>query len=172
MRMKSAERDQRELKSQVIQQKVMNHELFGQVRVMMLYASFEYEVNTNIILSEAIKKGIKVVLPRADKKSHQLIPCWVQNLTQDLSRGIYGNLEPQGQGLTAEEMTNIQWVLVPGVAFDLEGRRLGHGLGYYDRFLEHLNPKTIKSGLAFDYQITDSLPMDKHDIVLDEIISN
>jgi 5-formyltetrahydrofolate cyclo-ligase len=60
--------------------------------------------------------------------------------------------------------------IIPGMAFDVEGHRLGRGKGYYDRFLAKLSPTTYKIGLCFRWQFVDQVPTDEHDIPMDEVI--
>jgi 5-formyltetrahydrofolate cyclo-ligase len=86
---------------------------------------------------------------------------------QDLQASAYGIMEPTGERFTDHEAIDV--AIVPGMAFDTEGHRLGRGKGYYDRFLSHV-PYLYKIGLCFSWQIVDCVPCDEHDIVMDEII--
>lgn len=170
--MKSISAEEQKTKSETIQNRVIQHPFFQKSQVIMLYASIQYEVLTEKIMEEAVKKGKQVILPRVDSNKHQLVAYKVSNLKTDLSRGVYGILEPRTERCQPCNLRDIQWILVPGLAFDKSGRRLGRGLGYYDRFLSQFTPTIPTAGLAYDYQITDFLPTDSHDVVLDEVISN
>ena len=66
---------------------------------------------------------------------------------------------------------NIGIVLVPGIVFDMEGHRIGYGLGYYDKFLKKV-PKAVKIGLAFDFQIVGNIPKETHDVLVDFIVTD
>ena len=91
-----------------------------------------------------------------------------QNFEQ-LRQGTYGIWEPQGEEFTA--ISEIDLVLVPGVAFDRLGHRCGHGKGYYDKWLSQPAASRIRTiGLAFDFQEFDQIPTDSHDVCLDQII--
>ena len=85
----------------------------------------------------------------------------------DLQLGAYGLLEPTGELFTVYDTIDV--AIVPGMAFDAEGYRLGRGKGYYDRFLARV-PYLYKIGLCFSWQMVDKVPHDKHDIVMDEVI--
>ena len=170
--MKSIGAKERKAKAESIQRHVIDHGLFGRSQVIMLYASIQYEVPTEKIIEEAIVKGKKVVLPRIDKVKRQIVPYGIENPQSDLERGVYGILEPRLNRCQPCPINSIEWILVPGLLFDRSHYRLGRGLGYYDHFLSQLNRKTQTAGLAFDFQITDSLPHDDHDIPLDDVISN
>jgi 5-formyltetrahydrofolate cyclo-ligase len=80
----------------------------------------------------------------------------------------FGVAEPTG---TAVEPTSIDVVVVPGLAFDRRGRRLGYGRGYYDRFLTSLAPHAVTIGVAFDLQVVDEVPHESHDVALDLVIT-
>ena len=87
---------------------------------------------------------------------------------QDLQAGAFGILEPTGKLFTDYEKIDV--VVVPGMAFDKEGHRLGRGKGYYDRFLAKIR-NTYKIGLCFPWQLVDNVPTDEHDILMDEIMT-
>ena len=87
---------------------------------------------------------------------------------QDLQAGAFGILEPTGKLFT--DYKKIDVAVVPGMAFDKEGRRLGRGKGYYDRFLRLL-PNTYKIGICFSWQLVDHVPTDEHDILMDQVLS-
>ena len=85
--------------------------------------------------------------------------------------GPYGILEPKEEYVREIDKEKIELVIVPGLAFDQAGRRLGRGKGYYDRFLFSLPSKTPKIGLAFSFQIVEQVPCDPHDFPLTSVIS-
>ena len=79
-------------------------------------------------------------------------------------------MEPQGKDFT--ELEKIDLAIIPGMAFDKEGNRLGRGKGYYDRLLQQLRDCTIyKIGICFDFQFLDHIPTEPHDIPVDEVIT-
>ena len=83
-------------------------------------------------------------------------------------RGPFGLWEPAGEAL---DPARIDLVLVPGLAFTRDGRRLGRGKGFYDRFLPTLRPDCFKCGVCFDLQLVDALPTEPHDVRLDAVLT-
>ena len=86
----------------------------------------------------------------------------------DLSTGAYGILEPREIKIALPE--DIQVAIIPGIAFDKKGYRIGYGKGYFDRLLPKMN--ALKIALAFDFQLLDELPREKHDVKMDMIITD
>ena len=87
--------------------------------------------------------------------------------------GAFLSREQQQSGLTAS--TAIDVIIVPGLAFDRQGGRLGYGSGFYDRFIEHYEkrglPHPLKLGVCFETQLLDDVPMEQHDLRVDRIIT-
>jgi len=92
-------------------------------------------------------------------------------LIEELEIGTYQLLEPIVDKKMPFPISNIEVVLIPGVAFDRNGYRLGYGGGYYDRFFANCLTPMYKIGIAYDIQIIDHLPVLKHDYPVDEIIT-
>ena len=96
----------------------------------------------------------------------------IDSVKEDLEYGPYGIQQPKSNRATVIAPEVLDLVVVPGVAFDRSGHRLGRGAGFYDRFLADL-PRDIPTvGLAFDFQIVSNLPLQEHDIPLSFVISN
>lgn len=142
---------------------------FRQAKTVLAYASFRSEVPTGMIIRKMLEQGKRVLLPVAEVKEHRLLPIEVRGM-EDLVPGYAGIPEPRNatQPVPREE---IELVLVPGVAFDLDGHRLGYGLGFYDRFLADLKASLPKIGLAYEVQILERLPAKDHDLPLTAIIT-
>jgi 5-formyltetrahydrofolate cyclo-ligase len=134
-------------------------------RVMMYY-SIHHEVETTLLIKMLFTMGKSVALPACtlDKSLRALV---IQDL-DDLVPGIFGLSEPKD---TAPEIKSqeLDLIIVPGLAFDKRGFRLGHGGGYYDRFLA--KTFALKLGLAYDFQVVEELPVDHHDIPLDALLT-
>ncbi len=88
---------------------------------------------------------------------------------KELSIGSYGILEPRTEKIRKTRVEDIDLIIVPGVAFDKKGNRIGHGKGYYDRLLDKTN--ATKIGLAFEFQLLKEIPTDKHDLPIDILIT-
>ena len=134
-------------------------------KVIMLYSALPDEVPTQTLMAELVAQGKTVLLPRVINEKDMELRCYTG--PQDLQKGAYGILEPTGERYTDYEAIDV--AIVPGMAFDAEGHRLGRGKGYYDRFLSRV-PYLYKIGLCFSWQIVDRVPCDEHDMVMDEII--
>jgi 5-formyltetrahydrofolate cyclo-ligase len=89
---------------------------------------------------------------------------------EDLEPGTMGILEPIKKR-SIIDAHKLDIILVPGVAFDRKGNRVGYGLAYYDRFLKKFSPSTVKIALAYDFQVVSDIPCEKHDQVVDIIIT-
>ena len=134
-------------------------------RTILVYSALPDEVPTQALLDLLVKQGKTVLLPRVISDTDMELRCYTGR--HDLQEGAYGILEPNGALFT--DYDTIDVAIVPGMAFDTEGHRLGRGKGYYDRFLARV-PYLYKIGLCFSWQMVDKVPHDKHDIVMDEVI--
>ena len=152
---------ERSRKSAQIMERVFNHPLFENARTVLAYDSTEGEVNTQTLLARCIERTSRVTLPRMEKKTRGLFIHSVTNLNA-LEATRFGFREPPADSpqIAASE---IDWVIVPGVAFDVHGNRLGRGGGYYDRFLARSYLKAVRCALAFECQIVPDIPCLPHD---------
>ena len=136
---------------------------------ILFYASMPGEVDTLLMIEKACFLGKRVALPIVEQNQRKLIPTLISSM-EDVSKGTYGINEPQKHPLRTLNLEEIDAVIVPGLAFDRQHHRLGRGVGYYDRFLSTLPKTVITVGLAFDFQLTESLPTEAHDVRLQQII--
>lgn len=104
-------------------------------------------------------------------RSPRMIASLVGDLTKELTLGPYEILQPKTRYIREIPVKKIDLVVVPGLAFDRQGRRLGRGGGYYDAFLAKVPARTPRIGLAFDFQVLKALPVLSHDISVTRIIS-
>ena len=159
-------------KSRVIAGKLLELPEFKGAETIFFYASFDGEVETFEMIKQAKKLRKRIALP-VILKLQKMFTAWViEDLERDLEVGSYGIKQPK-KGSTQEILPEqLDLVVVPGVAFDKRNHRLGRGAGYYDRFLRILSPKTPTVGLAFDFQIVDSLPNHSHDVPVSQVLVN
>ena len=141
------------------------HLVLPPCEVVMLYSALPDEVPTQKLIDELVAQGKMVLLPRVISDTDMELHRYTGK--QDLQTGAYGILEPRGELFTDYKAIDV--AIVPGMAFDAEGHRLGRGKGYYDRFLSRV-PYLYKIGLCFSWQMVDHIPCDEHDIVMDEVI--
>jgi len=141
-------------------------------KVLMAYVPFRNEADISPLLKRWRERGLTLVLPVTEWETRSLFPVAVERYPEDLVPGRYGLLEPRREtpaGVWPPEEIDV--VLVPGLAFDLRGYRLGYGDGFYDRFLRELNPRTLTVGVAFDFQVADTVFAEEHDVPVRQIVT-
>jgi 5-formyltetrahydrofolate cyclo-ligase len=139
--------------------------------VVLGYMAFDHEVLTDGLMQQALASGKQLVLPVVLGDRQELALAAVENLRCDVAPGYRGILEPQARHSRAVAPETLNLALIPGVAFDLRGGRLGFGVGFYDRLLSRL-PRDIPTiGLAFDFQVIPRLPFEPHDQLLTAIVT-
>ena len=135
---------------------------------MCCYVSLPDEVQTGPLITQMLEAGKRVVVPKV--QGRRLALSEVKDPARELAPGAFGVLEPTG-ALRPVPVTRLDLVLVPGIAFDRRGHRLGRGEGYFDRFLARV-PKAIPTiGICYDFQLVDRLPTDPHDQAVRTVIS-
>ena len=152
-------------KSRKIKDALFNLESYKKSKTAMFFVSFNSEVNTHDMIKESIGRKI-IVVPKVVNK--EIEPSVIIDLDNLIPSGKFGILEPIE--LMKIAYKNIGLVLVPGIAFDREGHRIGYGFGYYDKFLKKV-PKAVKIGLCFDFQVVDKVPREEHDVPVDLIVT-
>ena len=136
---------------------------FKAAKTVMLYYALPDEVDTHNFVEQWAKEK-QIILPVVIGDDLELRSYHGR---YELAVGAYGIEEPTGPAFTEEE--RIECIVVPGVAFDRHGNRLGRGKGYYDRLLPRL-PQAYKIGLCFPFQLVDEVPAEPFDIPMDEVI--
>ena len=135
------------------------------------YMAFDHEVLTDGLIRQAMASGKHIVLPLVRADRPQLALYAVEDLDRDLTPGYRGILEPRPRRAREVAPGALDLALVPGVAFDMWGGRLGFGVGFYDRLLGRLPREVPKLGMAFDFQVIPRLPLQPHDVMLDAIVT-
>jgi 5-formyltetrahydrofolate cyclo-ligase len=150
-------------RSKSIQEFVINTPEFRHAKVVGAYFAFGSEVTTELIIERAKTLGKKIALPRVEEDK---ITFYELSSIKSLIRGgRFGIMEPPPYG----QMSEIDILIVPGIAFDKKGNRLGYGKGYYDRLLS--GKRTFSIGLAYSFQLLETLPHAKYDKRMDAIAS-
>ena len=141
-------------------------------RCVLWYVSSQNEVRTQQAVAGAISSNKKVVVPFCEDRELKLF--WLESM-DELETGRYGILEPKKElrGDVSKKMavTDVNLIIVPGVAFDSQGHRLGHGHGYYDKCLQDACPETTFVALAFECQMFNEIPMQDHDIAMNKVVT-
>jgi len=159
-------------KSLQVTQKLLKDDSYLNAKTIMFYVATPEELQTDSMIEHALGNGVQVLLPFVDSKLQMLKPARVRNLKDDLTKGLFGILEPSEVCRTEIDRHSIDLVLVPGLAFDQVQCRLGRGKGLYDRFLAKLPRSVTVFGLCFDFQLVPSLPVTENDIPLTRVIKN
>ena len=160
--------DHRRHASEQVCERLRQQEIWRQARSIAFFAPRADELDIRCLLEEALAQGKVVGLPQYQPQSRTYRACQVTTPLSALSPGAFGILEPDAQSPVLA-INQLDLVLVPGVAFDRSGRRLGHGRGFYDLLLADV--QGLKCGLAFDEQVLDYIPVEAHDVLLDCIVT-
>lgn len=139
-----------------------------QARSVFLYWSLSTELDTRPMIESALRAHKTVALPRFSPTAGGYEPVQVRDLAADLHPGRLGILEPQPHCPPVDAI-RLDFSLVPGLGFALNGRRLGRGKGFYDRMLARVGG--LKCGLAFDEQVVEGIPWEPHDVCVDCLLT-
>ena len=169
-RLHNISREERERKQKELKEKLFSLEEFKKAKCIMFYVSKHYEVNTHDMIDESIAMGKKVVVPITLKEEKVLKPSELKDRKAELIEGHYGVHQPHEKHIRPVSLEEVDLILIPGLAFDKCGHRLGHGGGYYDRFLEKAPSTVITVGLAFDFQVVGELPKYATDIPINKVL--
>ncbi|MFW6323666.1 MAG: 5-formyltetrahydrofolate cyclo-ligase, partial [Desulfovibrionales bacterium] len=139
---------------------------------VLLYAPVRNEVDTWPIFDELRSRGIRTLLPRCRECEPGKMEWAEASCREDLAAGAFNIPEPHQDRCPSTRTFSPDLILIPGVAFDRSGFRLGYGGGYYDRFLSGLaDQSSLLAGLAFQFQVVAALPRQKWDIPLHVLIT-
>lgn len=164
--------EERKLSSDIIQKNLLRLESVQSASTIFIYVSFRSEADTFGVLHELLRLEKLVSVPITHVKAKRMDAIQIVNIENDLTPGYCGILEPNKKRQAESIMPpdKIDVVVVPGSVFDEKGGRFGYGGGYYDRFLEKI-PEALRIGLAFEVQMVKKLPLQRHDQLLDVIIT-
>jgi 5-formyltetrahydrofolate cyclo-ligase len=163
-------------KSIAIQERLLGLEEFNQSDVIHIFLSFKGEVMTDGIVRKTLTRGKRVVVPVVASETEGLIFSELKKYPDEVEPGVLGIPEPKKEYIRRVEIGLIDLFVLPGVAFDSEGNRLGYGRGYYDRMLGRTAPVQMVSdvpliALAFEFQLVDCIPSSVHDVRVHKIVT-
>ena len=153
--------------SGAIRERIVTSPFYAEAGCINCYVSFGREVDTHRLINRALGDGKRLSVPLC-RKGRQLVHREIRSL-DDLSPSRFGLLEPTNPDLPEVASSDFDLVLIPGLAFDLSGNRIGFGAGYYDGFLSRTSAPKV--ALAYDFQVLDTIPTEPHDVPLDAIIT-
>lgn len=156
-------------KSGLIVRRLTELQEFREASTLMVFLSFGSEVLTDDLLRWGWEAGKRMVIPLCRPEDRRLTTCLLCAFAE-LEPGHYGIREPKAEIVRTVPREEIDAVLIPAVAFDRRGYRVGYGGGYYDRFLPEV-PRAARIGAAFSRQIVAEIPADSHDVPTDRIVT-
>ena len=156
--------------SKQVQERLLESDFYRGSRCIVLYAQKDNEVATERIFADALASERRILLPRVIPEYRGLALVRVRSC-DELRPGTFGLLEPTGSEIVPPAELGRALICVPGVAFSLEGQRLGRGGGYYDRLLAATGSQAVTAGLAYSFQVLDRLPESPDDRRLQLIVT-
>ena len=151
--------------SNIIMDKLFSTQIFKESDCIGFYYSLKTEVLTSSMIQKTLDLGKNVCLPKINQESKTMDFHTIEGI-ENLNKNHLDISEPVGGAIC----TNIDVVIIPGIAFDKLGNRLGFGSGYYDKFLT-LHASIYKIALAFDFQLINTIDIQEHDVPMDLLIT-
>lgn len=158
-------------KTKAIEERLFEFANYLEARIAMLYMPISGEVDTREIIRRSYLYNKIVVLPAFDPETFRMTLMKVDDPDKDLVPGPRGNVEPNPKRCKVVPIDCLDIAIVPGLAMDEKGGRLGSGKGYYDRLVPDLPITTRKVGLVFEDQIVPTIPMEPHDKHVDIVVT-
>jgi len=169
---KNLTREEIKVKSSKIKESLFALDEFKKSKKIMFYVSFNNEVSTIDIIKELLMKKEKtIIVPYVLKKNPILQLSELRNINE-LEPKTFGISEPKENYIREFNYKKLDIIILPGIAFDQNGHRIGYGYGYYDRFLKKLDKNVIKIGFAFDFQLVEKIHEERHDVPVDIVVTD
>lgn len=150
--------------------KLINSEAYKNSNKIFTYISFGNEIDTKEFIKYALNDGKEIYVPKTDKVNKEMMAVRIHSL-DNMIEDNWGILEPKY--IDEEKICeDFDLIIIPGLAFDRNGNRIGYGGGYYDKYFSKIKNINNKVALAYDFQILDNIQSEIHDIKVDYIISN
>ena len=160
----------KELMDVELKKLLISKEYYKKANGVFIYIGFGSEIDTCSIINKCFKDNKRVFVPRTNITEKTMDAVEIHNL-DNLEKNKYGIYEPSKE-LSSINNKEIDLVVLPGVAFDMNGGRIGYGGGYYDKYLEKISNEVFKVALAYKFQIVANIPVEAHDILANEVITN
>jgi len=159
-------------KTSAVESRLFEFANFLESKIALLYINGNFEVQTESIIRKSYSYNKIVVLPAFDPEEFTMTLMKIDSFKQELVSGPRGVLEPDASRCKVVPMDRIDIAIIPGLAFDEKGGRIGSGTGYYDRLIPRLAITTRKVALTFEEQFVPQIPMESHDKHVDIIITD
>ena len=159
-------------KTKAIEERLFEFANYLEARIALLYTPAMVEVNTRDIIARSYMYNKIIVLPAYDPETKKITLLKVDDPEKDLIEGPRGNMEPNPERCKTVPLDCLDIAIIPGLAMDEKGGRIGLGNGYYDRLIPELPITTRKVGLIFEDQIISMVPMESHDKHVDIVVTD
>ncbi len=157
--------------SDAVERRLFEFPPFSRATFPMFFVSFRSEILTEGMIKNSLSSGKRVAIPVTKIKEREMVPSELKDFDSELAEGAYGVPEPKPEFLRPVSPLELDFVAMPGLAFDRSGNRLGYGGGFYDRFVSRLRPGVPLVAIAFSFQLLDSVPTGEHDRKIDAIVT-
>lgn len=150
-------------KDQAIHNKLLASSILEQAEKILIYLSFDHEIDTRPLIDRWIEEKRQVYVPVMEPETRTIYPVRIFKDYRNLPKNYYGIQEPKLDKASILEVDQLDLVIVPGLAFDKRGNRLGYGGGYYDRFIPKLSETAKTVALCYGFQMVEEVPVDPFD---------
>jgi len=158
--------------SEAISAHIVKLEIYRQASTILGYMNFGAEFASELWIQQVLADGKKLALPRVNRHTNQLDLYWVDDLENQLAAGLWGIREPIVERCERLVTLNeVEFALLPGVAFTRDGARLGYGGGFYDKMLARMTHRPALAAAAFALQIVEQIPQEVTDVKVGWIIT-
>jgi 5-formyltetrahydrofolate cyclo-ligase len=144
---------------------------FQSATTVSTYLNMGSEVSTSQIVSRCISSGKRVIVPVTNRARKRLIFSEIKDIGKELELGTFGIREPRPEFLRPVPLEEAQIVLVPAIAWDYRGYRIGYGGGYYDRTINSLHTPLVMIGLGYEFQIIERIPNNRYDRRVNKLVT-
>ena len=143
-----------------------------EARAVLAYMNFGAEFASELFVARVLADGKRLALPKVNHHTNQLDLYWVEDMETQLAAGLWGMREPVVERCERLETLNeVEFALLPGVAFTRDGARLGYGGGFYDKLLARMESRPALIAAAFELQLVEQLPQETTDIKVEIIVT-
>ncbi|HEX5363533.1 MAG TPA: 5-formyltetrahydrofolate cyclo-ligase [Gallionella sp.] len=145
---------------------------YRRAQAVLGYMNFGAEFGCDLWAARVLADGKRLALPKVNHHTNQLDLYWVEDFENQLAPGLWGIREPLVERCQRLETLNeVEFALLPGVAFTREGARLGYGGGFYDKLLARMTSRPVLAAAAFELQLVEQLPQETTDIKVEIIVT-
>lgn len=157
--------------SRLVCNNLLKLEDFQRSKVIHFFLTTKSEVITEGAIRSALAMGKDIVVPVIDKKHRSLFLSKIEDYDKELTTAPHGIIESRPEFYRPVALKDVDVMVLPGVAFDMRGQRLGYGAGYYDRLLKDGEDRPLLVALSFEIQIVDEIPAGDHDVRVNKIVT-